>query len=193
MAIELTSEMLRQFTRIADALERMANGGEPTAPDMRRPIEDYRTFDWSGMGASVINADKDGPTHIEYAGTIWTRRSPSNKFDPAIWFSRAAGKDDEGNVKYLRLITFASIKGADPVNPKAIQAAGNAPAAEKPAPKVEPSVDGRPTPKAASIKVGNMTLGERSIAELDILLASHDVAASLKEKVSEVLDWKRPA
>lgn len=125
------SELIRQLTRIADALERVANGGEPTSPDMRRPIEEYKTFDWGAIGASVVNADADGATMVEYAGTLWTRRSPVNKFEPAIWFSRANGKDADGAVKYLKLITFQSIRDADPLPKKAAELANKAPAAKK--------------------------------------------------------------
>jgi hypothetical protein len=114
--------MIHQLTRLADAVERLARGNEPEEPNYIRPIEEYQGFDWTAISASVVHQDPDGPTHIEWGGVLWTRRSPKNKYEPAIWFSRAAGKDVEGNVKYLRLITFRTIGEADPLPDKAKQA-----------------------------------------------------------------------
>lgn len=131
------SELTRQLIRIADALERMANGGEPTAPEMRRPIEEYKTFDWAAIDASVVNSDIDGATMVEYAGTLWTRRSPVNKYEPAIWFSRANGKDAVGAVKYLKLITFQTIHDADPLPKKAAELASRPAFIAPPPPKKE--------------------------------------------------------
>lgn len=128
--INETPDLVKQLTRIADALERLSNGGEPVAPDMRRPISEFSHFDWASIGASVVSSDNDGPTHVEYGGTLWTRRSPQNKFGAAIWFSRASGgKDADGNVKYLRLITFQEIHDADPIGKKAAELVHKAPVA----------------------------------------------------------------
>ena len=47
-------------------LKILANGGKPTAPDMRQPIEDYRAFEWESIDAAVvITSDNDGPTMVE--------------------------------------------------------------------------------------------------------------------------------
>ncbi len=113
-----TSLIVKQLARIADALERIAAGGGPVAPDYQRPIEEYASFDWSTINASVVARDNDGPTHIEHGGVIYTRRSPQNKFEPAIWFSKASGRNEDGDVQYLKLITFRTIKGADPLPSK---------------------------------------------------------------------------
>jgi hypothetical protein len=119
-------DMLKQLTRIADALERLSQGGEPVELALVQPIEKYSGFDWSSIGATIIHEDPEGPTHVEWKGQIYTRRSPTNKFDPAIWYSRAAvinrGKNEEADVKYLRLITFKTIKEADPLDRKAARA-----------------------------------------------------------------------
>lgn len=127
---EFLGEMLNRvrriegsMERIAIALEKIARGNEPEEPNYVKPIEDFRAFDWEIIGASIVQQDADGPTHVEHGGFIWTRRSPQNKFDPAIWFSRPAGKDADGNVKYLRLITFRPIKEADPLSRKAAEMA----------------------------------------------------------------------
>lgn len=113
--------------RIAIALEAMASNGKPASPNYTRPIEQFHSFDWESVHASVIRADNDGPTHVEWGGETWTRRSPSNKFGAAIWYSRANGKDEEGNVLYLRLITFKEMSDADPLPNKVRDEAGKAP------------------------------------------------------------------
>lgn len=104
--------------RIAVSLERLANDGKPAAPNLTRPMEEYAGFDWSAIGAEIVKRDDDGPTHIQHNGVLYTRRSPVNKFDPAIWYSAPAGKDDEGNTAYVRLITFKSLGDADPLPSK---------------------------------------------------------------------------
>jgi hypothetical protein len=131
---------LDRLERIAQALETMARAGAPAAPDYQRPLHEYRHFNWESINASVVQQDPDGPTHVEWGGALWMRRSPSNKYDPAIWFSRANGKDAEGNVQYLRLIVFKPVKEVDQLGDKARAAVGNA------APKAGPPAVGAPTP-----------------------------------------------
>lgn len=118
-----SSASLHYLERIAVALEKLARGNEPEEPNYVKPIDDFRVFNWESIGASIVQQDADGPTHLEHGGFIWTRRSPQNKFDAAIWFSRPNGKDADGNVKYLRLITFRPIKEADPLPRKAAEMA----------------------------------------------------------------------
>jgi len=128
-----TTTIAFELKRIAAALETLSRAGEPEEPNLVRPIGEFGGFDWAGIGASVVQSDRDGPTHLEHGGYLWTRRSPSNKFDPAIWFSRPAGKDDAGEIRYLRLITFRKIGEADPL-PDAVKPVGNGqPAASQPA------------------------------------------------------------
>lgn len=135
--------LIIQLERIADALERLATGSKPTAPDIVRPIEQYVNFDWASIDAEVVKLDDDGPTHVSHKGRLFTRRSPSNKFDPAIWYSTPAGKDDDGNTLYLRLITFKSIHDAEALprklagEVKAAPANGNG-AASQPLPVAAP-------------------------------------------------------
>jgi hypothetical protein len=77
-----------------------------TAPNYQRLLSEYPTFDWASIGASVLNRDGDGVTSVEWNGQIFTRRSPSNRFQEAVWFSRHLGQDSDGNKRYARLITF---------------------------------------------------------------------------------------
>ncbi len=139
-------KLLQLLERIALALETLARAGAPAEPNYIKPLGDYREFDWESIGASVVQADADGPTHLEWGGALWTRRSPSNKFSPAIWYSRASGKDEEGNNKYLRLITFRPVGDAEPVPDKVAAAAKDSrPAAEPVQPGGNPPMQRKPT------------------------------------------------
>jgi DdrB-like protein len=95
------------------------------APNYRRPLSDYRDFDWASIGAMVLKEDKDGATEVEWNGQVFTRRSPDNSFDAAIWFSRSAGKDADGKNKYVRLITFKPSSESGPIGAKAKRAIGS--------------------------------------------------------------------
>lgn len=115
----LLDRINNNLTRIADALGSMAQPKADFAPDHVRPIEDFPDFNWDSIKANIIRTDDDGPTHVEWRGQVFTRRSPRNKFDPAIWYSRSTGKNGDGENEYIRLITFREIKDADPIDSKA--------------------------------------------------------------------------
>jgi hypothetical protein len=108
--------LLSHLARIANALEQLAIASAPKAPNYRRTLAEFSDFDWGSIGATVTASDNDGPTSISRDGFIWTRRSPQNKFAEAIWFSRATGeRDEEGNARYARLITFTAPAEAEPL------------------------------------------------------------------------------
>jgi len=92
------------------------------APNYRRPLSDYQDFDWASIGAIVLKEDIDGATEVEWNGQVFTRRSPQNSYDAAIWYSRSVGKDSEGKNKYLRLITFKAPSESGPIAVKAKKA-----------------------------------------------------------------------
>ncbi len=137
--ISLLAALTANTNRIANALEAIALTNAP-APNFIKPIESYADFDFTTIGALVKARDAHGPTELEWGGYTWTRRSPQNKFGEAIWFSRPTGKDAEGNVKYVRLITFKALTPAEPL-PRKVEALVEkpqpAPAAETPIVKSE--------------------------------------------------------
>jgi ssDNA-binding DdrB-like protein len=102
-------------------LRQIAVSSNP-APNYQRNLSEYPTFDWSSIGATVLNRDGDGATSVEWSGQVFTRRSPSNKFQCAIWFSRHLGQDSDGNKRYARLITFRALNDAEPITSKAKKA-----------------------------------------------------------------------
>lgn len=99
------SMLMTVLLRIADALDRMAPPVQK-APNYQYPIEAFPDFDWGSIGATVEQSDSSGAGLVIWGGQIWTRRSPSNRYGAAIWFSRAVGKNDDGSILYERLITF---------------------------------------------------------------------------------------
>jgi hypothetical protein len=92
-----------QLERMAIALDRLS---PRTAPNYQFPLESFRGFDWSAIGATVDKSDQHGAAVVSWNGQQYTRRSPSNKFDPAVWFSRCVGKGDDDKNVYERLVTF---------------------------------------------------------------------------------------
>ena len=122
------SEQNEIFRGIAASLEgieshlrQMAISSNP-APNYQRPLSEYPTFDWSSIGATVLNRDGDGVTAVEWNGQVFMRRSPSNRFDGAVWYSRHLGKDSDGNMRYARLISFKALSDAEPIAAKAKKA-----------------------------------------------------------------------
>ena len=102
-------------------LRQIALSSNP-APNFQRPLNEYPKFDWPSINATVLNRDGDGATAVEWNGQVFTRRSPSNKFDAAVWFSRHLGQDSDGNKRYARLITFRALNDAEPIAAKAKKA-----------------------------------------------------------------------
>lgn len=142
---------------IASSLRTIAASAPQTTPDYQRRLEEFAGFDWLGIGATVLENDQDGPAAVEWRGRRYTRRAPQNKFDAAIWFSRAAGRDEDGTVHYERLITFKVQAEPEPLPAKAKQALATVTPAlvqngngqkVTPAPSVAPA---QPTPQLAPV------------------------------------------
>lgn len=88
-------------------------------PDLVYPIDRFVYFDWHSIGATVLESDRHGATLVSWAGRIYSRRSPANKYGAAIWFSRSTGKAEDGSTNYERLITFKQLRYAvEPVPEK---------------------------------------------------------------------------
>ena len=119
------NEILRMIATSLQGLEshlRQIAVSSTPAPNYPRPLSEYPTFDWSSIGATVLNRDNDGVTAVEWNGQVFTRRSPSNKFVEAVWFSRHLGQDSDGNKRYARLISFKALSDAEPIAAKAKKA-----------------------------------------------------------------------
>lgn len=100
---------------MATDIGRMAQHLAPVAPNYRAQLGDYAGFNWSEIGAEVVTKDGHGISAVHWAGYLWKRRSGGGRFGKGIWFSRPNGKDAEGNVQYLRLITFKDLDEPEPL------------------------------------------------------------------------------
>lgn len=114
MEQNLSEAILEELRLIRQSLQVIA-GAAASAPDIHKPIGEYDGFDWSSIGAEVVRRDEDGASVVEWNGKIFKRRSPDNKYEPCVWFSRCVGKDEGGNNKYEWLITFEQVR--DDVEP----------------------------------------------------------------------------
>ena len=109
--IRLHGQQVELLTRVVELLEKNQTG----TPNYQVQLAEFGEFDWSSIGARVEQRDKDGVATVLWRDRRYVRRSVSNRFQPAIWFSRSMGKDDEGNSRYERLITFKELAGAEPL------------------------------------------------------------------------------
>ncbi len=114
--LEIQNRQMQALERIANAVERLVPSST-AAPNYQRPLEEFSTFDWSSISATVERSDQYGAGIVSWRGQLYTRRSPSNKFGEAIWFSRCVGKGEDGENRYERLITFKPLskKEVEPV------------------------------------------------------------------------------
>ena len=105
-----------QFNALAALLADIAQSLGRMAPEpyFERPLSDYSpAFNWGGIGAYVVESDRDGATRIARNDLIYYRRRGNNEdFGPAVWFSRPTGeKPAEGEkAVYHVLIKFRDRK-----------------------------------------------------------------------------------
>lgn len=118
---EILQMIAASLQGVESHLRQIAISSNPD-PNFQRPLSEYPGFDWSSIGATVLNQDDDGATAVEWNGQVFTRRSPNNKYDAAIFFSRCFGKDAAGNNQYARLIKFRPPAEAEPISAKAKKA-----------------------------------------------------------------------
>lgn len=105
--------------RIAQALEAQA---EPEDEKLTFPLSDYATFDWAGIGATVVQRDADGVSVIRAANGKMCKRRSNDKFGTEIWFSSCTGKGADGTPTYARVIEFRQVQPPEPLGRKTEQA-----------------------------------------------------------------------
>jgi hypothetical protein len=104
---DLLRALLEAVTYQTQLLERIAVAVEGnTVPNYQIGLDGFLNFNWDTIGAVIEQIDNDGVAAVTWRGNRYTRRSATNKFEPAIWFSRSLGKDETGIPRYERLITF---------------------------------------------------------------------------------------
>ncbi|NET61713.1 MAG: hypothetical protein F6K47_38020 [Symploca sp. SIO2E6] len=115
MTNEQFNQLLNILTQIAISQDRIATAIErqtpaQPAPNIQRPLSEFRDFNWASIGAEVVKGDQYGAGVVIWEGKQFLRRSPENQFGVSIWFARCVGKDQDGRNKYERLITFKPIQ-----------------------------------------------------------------------------------
>lgn len=91
---------------IEASLAQIVSAQNPS-PNYTRHINEFLTFDWLTINARVTETDDDGPAVVEWQNKLFKRRAGNPTFgENVVYFSRAVGKDDSGQNRYERLITF---------------------------------------------------------------------------------------
>jgi hypothetical protein len=115
--VEVSQRQNALLERIALAMEAAGDGGG-ASPNYEVCLTQFKSFDWGAIEAKVEQEDRDGVATVLWRGHRYVRRSAANKFEPAIWFSRSIGRDEEGNVQYAKLVTFRLRPKAEPLPSK---------------------------------------------------------------------------
>lgn len=117
LLLEIQHRQMVALERIAQCLEQ--HTPQVTyAPNYTFPLESFASFDWESIGATVERTDNYGAAIVSWRGNNFVRRSPNNKFGEIIFFSRCVGKDDQGENKYERLISFKPVSEVEPLPDK---------------------------------------------------------------------------
>jgi len=115
----MSERLLAVLNRIAVALE--AQNAADLDNVLTYPHSAFANFDWSSIGASIVQSDADGVCQIKTAsGRIATRRS-HEKYGTDFWFSYAVGKDGD-KVKYHKVVEFVPPASVEPLSRKVEQA-----------------------------------------------------------------------
>jgi len=126
--IEILAQIEQHLHRIADALD-----ADRPAPGYHRPLAAYPGFNWTDIAAQEVTRDDNGATRVEWNRHTFTRRSNA-KYGPGVWFSRGAGRDEDGNLQYARLITFSPRGAVEELPGKVIKALDTATTPATPTP-----------------------------------------------------------
>ncbi len=104
---KLLQDNNRLLERVAKSLEEAE--AQKEAPNYQLHLEEFATFDFSSIGATIERCDGQGAAIVNWKGKQFIRRSPVNKYEPVVFFSRCIGKDEQGENRYERLCTFKSL------------------------------------------------------------------------------------
>lgn len=104
-----------QIQSIANSLALLAQAFAPKSPCYRYPLSHFADFDWASIGATVEKQNGIGAAYVRWNGYIWKRRVGTGKFGSAIWFSRSAGKSDDGSPDYHILVKFQDMGEIDEI------------------------------------------------------------------------------
>lgn len=192
LAMVLTA-ITQGFERVARAIEaaREAQADET----LQFALGDYRTFDWSSIGASVVQSDDDGVSMIRAANGKLAKRRSNDKFGTEIWFSYADGKDEKGENRYRKVVEFRQVAPPEPLGRKTEQALSSAkPSATPPATATTQQVSAPATlpaqsdPRIVALNALNLVINEAALEGVELTTATtpqaNDDAATLNMRAS---------
>ncbi len=108
MTNDQAERLIAAVERLAAAAEALVQGQQRKASSPAKfikPIEEFPSFDWSSIGAKIEYRDSDRiVAAVSWGGFTYERKQKHGD----VWFSRNAGKDDEGNSVYETLVKFAA-------------------------------------------------------------------------------------
>jgi hypothetical protein len=108
MTNDQAERLIAAVERLAAAAEALVQGQQRKASSPAKfikPIEEFPSFDWSSIGAKIEYRDSDRiVAAVSWGGFTYERKQKHGD----VWFSRNAGRDDEGNLCYETLVKFAA-------------------------------------------------------------------------------------
>ncbi len=185
------------FERVLTALE--ARQQPIAGGTFEASLANFKTFDWSSIGASVVETDEDGVSMIRAANGKICKRRTNDKFGTEIWFSYPDGKKEDGTPDYKRVIEFREIDAPEPIGRKTMAALSSAkPSAATPAaaatqrassaPATTPAQPAQPDPVIAALNALNLLINEATIEGVEVTTATapqaNDDAATLNMRAS---------
>lgn len=110
------AQMVSELATMRRYFKQMVEYSKPTEPGYIYPLNDYPDFDWSTIGATVIQRDGKGyVSMVEWGGYFWKRRSKSDNKGAAVWFNRTYNPYDTDAWEYVRLVTFRNTGNPEPL------------------------------------------------------------------------------
>lgn len=70
--------------RVVSSLEEESARKE--APNYQLRLEDFATFNWATISATVERCDAQGAAIVSWKGKQFVRRSPTNKYSPVVFY-----------------------------------------------------------------------------------------------------------
>ena len=70
----LNQKILSTHQKILETLKIMVGDRQFKDPDYQYGLEEYQNFDWSSIGAKILDRDADGVSAVSWHGKIYKRR-----------------------------------------------------------------------------------------------------------------------
>lgn len=84
--LEIREIQRRQMLALEQIAKCLIKVSRDKSPDYHYSLESFNSFDWMSIDAIVEKFDSDGAAVVNWNGQQYIRRSPSNKYEPAICY-----------------------------------------------------------------------------------------------------------